>query len=74
LLSLTLLPRKSTSYAASGEHKPAVIYMTGGFVESSEGEPGLGEPRRLQKPFRVSDVLAALRDVFTASPAEKVPG
>jgi CheY-like chemotaxis protein len=60
--------------AASGEHKPAVIYMTGDFVESGEGEPSLGEPRRLQKPFRVSDVLTVLRDVFTASPAEKVRG
>jgi PAS domain S-box-containing protein len=58
--------------AASGEHKPAVIYMTGDFVESGEGETGLGEPRRLQKPFRVSDVLTVLQDVFTASPAEKV--
>jgi len=58
--------------AASGKHKPAVIYMTGDFVESGEGEPRLGERRRLQKPFRVSDVLTALRDVFAASPAEKV--
>jgi PAS domain S-box-containing protein len=56
--------------AASGEHKPAVIYMTGDFVETGEGEPRLGEPRRLQKPFRVSDVLAVLRDVFSASSAE----
>jgi PAS domain S-box-containing protein len=60
--------------AASGEHKPAVIYMTGGFVESSEGELSLCEPLRLQKPFRISDVLAALRDVFTAFPAENVRG
>jgi PAS domain S-box-containing protein len=60
--------------AASGEHKPAVIYMTGDFVEPGGEEPSPGEPRRLQKPFRVSDVLTALRDVFTASPAEKVRG
>jgi hypothetical protein len=39
-------------------------------VETGEGEPRLGEPRRLQKPFRVSDVLTVLRDVF-AAPAEK---
>ncbi|MFI5059245.1 MAG: PAS domain S-box protein [Candidatus Acidiferrales bacterium] len=58
--------------AASGGHKPAVIYMTGDFLENGDGEPKLGEPRRLQKPFRVSDVLTVLRDVLTASPAEKI--
>jgi PAS domain S-box-containing protein len=57
---------------ASGEHKPAVIYMTGDFVETGKGEPRLGDPHRLQKPFRVSDVLTVLRDVFAASPAERV--
>jgi hypothetical protein len=46
--------------------------MTGDFVETGDSEPRLGEPRRLQKPFRVSDVLIVLRDVFTASPAERV--
>jgi two-component system cell cycle sensor histidine kinase/response regulator CckA len=58
--------------AASGKHKPVVIYMTGDFVENGDSEPRLGEPRRLQKPFRVSDVLTLLRDVFTVSPAEKI--
>jgi two-component system NtrC family sensor kinase len=57
---------------ASSEHKPVVIYMTGDFVETRDSEPTLGEPRRLQKPFCVSDVLAVLRDVFIASPAEKI--
>ena len=58
--------------AASGDPKPAVIFMTGDFLENGDGEPKLGEPRRLQKPFRVSDVLTVLRDVFTVSPAEKI--
>jgi len=57
---------------ASGELKPVVIYMTGDFVETRDSEPRFGEPRRLQKPFRVSDVLTVLRDVFIASPAEKI--
>jgi PAS domain S-box-containing protein len=58
--------------AACGEPKPAVIYMSGDFIESSASQAGLGEPRRLQKPFRVSDVLTVLRDVFTASSVERV--
>ena len=52
--------------AASGDHKPAVIYMTGDFVPPNQGEPKSGGPLRLQKPFRVSDVLAVLRDLLTA--------
>jgi two-component system NtrC family sensor kinase len=58
--------------AASGDRKPSVIYMTGDFVEIGDGEPKLGEPRRLQKPFRVSDVLTVLRDVLTASPTQQI--
>jgi CheY-like chemotaxis protein len=58
--------------AATGGRKPAVIYMTGDFLENGDGESKLGEPRHLQKPFRVSDVLTVLCDVFTASPAEKI--
>jgi hypothetical protein len=59
--------------AAAGERKPAVIYMTGDLLEISELEGGLGEPRLLQKPFRVSDVLATLQDVFAASPPDPTP-
>ena len=60
--------------AASGDPKPAVIFMTGDFLENGDGEPKLGEPRRLQKPFRVSDVLTVLRDVFTVSPSQEIQG
>jgi PAS domain S-box-containing protein len=58
--------------AAAAGHKPTVVYMTGDFVQTREGEPRPGEARRLQKPFRVSDVLTVLRDVFTAAPVEKI--
>ncbi|HYL67565.1 MAG TPA: PAS domain S-box protein [Candidatus Limnocylindria bacterium] len=57
--------------AASGVRKPTVIYMTGDFLENGDGEPKLGEPRHLQKPFRMSDVFAILRDAFSFAPAEK---
>ena len=55
--------------AASGEHKPVVIFMTGDLVEnmdaSANGEAAAVRPAtyRLQKPFRISDVLVLLREV-----------
>ena len=55
---------------AAGTHKPAVIYMTGDLVENSGYNANGGTPLFLQKPFRVSDVLAILRDVMSATPAE----
>src|SRR6266436_5988207 len=55
---------------AAGARRPALIYMTGDLVEGSQ-ETGAGdEPLCLQKPFRVSDVLAFLRDVLSDAPAE----
>jgi PAS domain S-box-containing protein len=55
--------------AAAGSRKPVVIFMTGDLVESDGSSPA--EPRRLQKPFRVSDVLAALHDIFAPAPTER---
>ncbi len=55
---------------AAGAQRPAVIYMTGDLVESSHVTAGRGEPFCLQKPFRISDVLALLRDVLSGAPAE----
>jgi two-component system NtrC family sensor kinase len=52
---------------AAGSQKPALIYMTGDLVEFTEGT---AEPCCLQKPFRISDVLALLRKVLSAAPAE----
>jgi CheY-like chemotaxis protein len=52
---------------AAVEPKPAAILMTGDFVDINNSNGGV---RRLQKPFRVSDVLAILREaVETASAA-----
>jgi CheY-like chemotaxis protein len=59
---------------AAGAQKPAVIFMTGDLIESSRAESaGSGEPFWLQKPFRVSDVLALLRNVLSGAPAETHP-
>src|ERR1700686_4284621 len=55
---------------AAGAQRPAVIYMTGDLVESSQVAADCGEPRCLQKPFRIYDVLALLKDVLSAAPAE----
>jgi PAS domain S-box-containing protein len=59
--------------AASGERKPAVIYMTGDLIETAAVGSGPDEPRHLQKPFRISDVLAVLKEVMPASPAGTLP-
>jgi CheY-like chemotaxis protein len=54
--------------AAAGDRKPALIYMSGELIETSEESEGLGVLRHLQKPFRISDVLATLQEVFAAAP------
>jgi PAS domain S-box-containing protein len=51
---------------ACGPEKPSVIFMTGDLVtvpEHSGSASISGEPRLLQKPFRISDVLATLHEV-----------
>src|SRR5882762_10357269 len=55
---------------AAGAQRPAVIYMTGDLVEITQGAAALGGPFCLQKPFRISEVLALLRDVLSDAPAE----
>jgi hypothetical protein len=45
--------------------------MTGDLLAGSEEAPRPGEPRRLQKPFRVSDVLAVLQEIVASSPVQK---
>jgi PAS domain S-box-containing protein len=54
--------------AAAGPEKPELVFMTGDLVQE---EPKPGEPRRLQKPFRVSDVLNVLREILAATPVGK---
>jgi len=55
---------------AAGEQKPVLVYMTGDLLECTPGAAGGNEPICLQKPFRISDVLALLRDVLADAPAE----
>jgi PAS domain S-box-containing protein len=53
-----------------GAQKPVVIYMTGDLVEGGDDTAKRDLTFCLQKPFRISDVLAMLRDVLAAAPAE----
>jgi PAS domain S-box-containing protein len=55
---------------AAGENKPEVIYMSGDLV-SEEGGNLPSEARRLQKPFRISDVLHLLTEVFAPAHSTK---
>jgi PAS domain S-box-containing protein len=59
--------------AGAGKQKPVIVYMTGDLVETSPRTPGSSDPVCLQKPFRISDVLALLRDVLSGAPAEARP-
>ena len=56
--------------AAAGLQKPAVIYMTGDLTDPGPETPARGEPAFLQKPFRISEVLALFREVLAPAPAE----
>jgi PAS domain S-box-containing protein len=56
-------------FSASGSRKPALIYISGDLIEASEPSGDSTKPRHLQKPFRISDVLALLQEVFASSPA-----
>jgi PAS domain S-box-containing protein len=55
---------------AAGKQKPVLIYMTGDLIENTQRDADHGEPVCLQKPFRISDVLALLRDVLSDAPEE----
>jgi len=57
--------------AAAGVHKPLVIFMTGELVSGSDTYPGFEGSAFLQKPFRILDVLAVLRESFTTVPTVK---
>jgi two-component system NtrC family sensor kinase len=56
--------------AAAGAHKPVLIYMTGDLVPPESNAPGSDSPRHLQKPFRISDVLALLDEIKPATTAD----
>jgi DNA-binding NtrC family response regulator len=47
--------------SAAGSQKPIVIFMTGEYVEQNAK---LGGTTLLQKPFRILDVLAVMKEAF----------
>jgi PAS domain S-box-containing protein len=55
--------------AAAGSNKPIVIFMTGELVDANDSTSAAS--RRLQKPFRISDVVAMLRELLVPVAAEK---
>jgi PAS domain S-box-containing protein len=56
---------------ATGNHKPALIFMTGELIETPETPGSFDEPRHLQKPFRISEVIALLQELFRADTTPK---
>src|SRR6516225_2474163 len=54
---------------AGGANKPEVIYMSGDVAGEGQGSSAMASVRRLQKPFRISDVLNVLMTVFSRVPA-----
>ncbi|MGB7846526.1 MAG: PAS domain S-box protein [Candidatus Acidiferrum sp.] len=53
---------------AAGAKKPDLIYMSGDMVGDSQGSGASDNHHRLQKPFRISDVLNTLMVVFSRIP------
>jgi len=53
---------------ASGVNRPELIYMSGEVIEDGQGSSASASYRRLQKPFRISDVLNTLMVVFSRVP------
>jgi CheY-like chemotaxis protein len=58
--------------AAVGPEKPSIIFMTGDLIEAEASAAGSNESRMLQKPFRISDVLTLVQEVFAARRFENV--
>jgi PAS domain S-box-containing protein len=53
---------------ASGPNKPELIYMSGEVIEEGQGSSASDSYRRLQKPFRISDVLNTFMVIFSRIP------
>jgi len=53
---------------AATANKPELIYMSGEVLAEGEGSSASTSYRRLQKPFRISDVLNVLMVVFSRIP------
>jgi CheY-like chemotaxis protein len=54
---------------AAGENKPELIYMSGDVAGEGESSGASASYKRLQKPFRISDVLNVLMVLFSRIPA-----
>lgn len=54
---------------AAGVNKPELIYISGDVGGDHHGSSALASYRRLQKPFRISDVLNTLMVVFSRVPS-----
>jgi PAS domain S-box-containing protein len=59
--------------AAAGDPKPTLIYISGDLIEPSNSAQNAAAPRHLQKPFRISDVLALLQEVFAPASVNTIP-
>jgi CheY-like chemotaxis protein len=59
--------------AAAGKRKPALVYMTGDLVETDQSAGAIGYTRHLQKPFRISEVLALLKETLMSAPVGALP-
>jgi PAS domain S-box-containing protein len=57
--------------AASGDHKPLVIFMTGDLAAGFEGRGGFENSAFLQKPFRIADAINILREGLAAAPVTR---
>jgi len=53
---------------ASAPQRPELIYMSGEVIEEGQGSSASASYRRLQKPFRISDVLNTLMVIFSRIP------
>jgi PAS domain S-box-containing protein len=54
---------------AAGVNRPELFYMSGEVIDEGQGSSSHISLRRLQKPFRISDVLNVLMIVFSRTPA-----
>jgi two-component system NtrC family sensor kinase len=55
---------------AAGNNKPEIIFMSGDLM-AGEGASLPPKSRHLQKPFRISDVLHILTEIFSPVPAKR---
>ena len=59
--------------SAAGAEKPVVVFMTGEYMDEARKKAELGGAACLQKPFRILDALAELREALLSAYADKPP-